>query len=1340
MSFDSQERPQGPGKAQIQREDHVHAKEDSPSTPGMFGATVVSGLSHFGWLDDVRRGFINGLSGWGMNPTHAETGQKNPEAAVLADATKQCKGEAQNLAPALEAATNGATVAEQAAQVRGPVTMSAAQALDVAGQMAPDGEEQRKKIQKANKGDGGYQSPFVGIALSGIRNDQKEAEGISKEITGDQTPHGYAAYGKNEKSYSGETGGDGIVSPGDKSPKGLGASEIDTANDVAAVTQYAAAAELGIKLTPNAKGDGKTVSIDWAALEQMEVSADLGKLGGKIAYDNPAQVANNGYQAVMAEINERGGKPEDKNQFISLTGHSGGGQSSFYTALKLASEGYKNISLVGVDMAISPHEREVLEAMGVNVTNITSHNTDGDKTSTSEVGDVIRVGMGGGQNFYDLNVERQGAGDPLKRHEIANDPNVATMVRYSQYLDSIGKHGAYSPEMYEQFLKDTNGKGNQVAGGVADQDLLSKVTDQRGLPGADQNSTGIGQGASFIEDCINLLGGKGVTDAIQGAGQSINNTIDKAGDKAGSWVGGLFGKAGDFLGGLANKGLDALGSGVNAIGGLIGNGIDKVGDLAQGAAGLVGDGVSWLGGMANKGLDWLGGGVSSLGGMVQNGLDGAGDTAKSWLGGIPLVGGLLGDVANTGLDLLGSGVGTVSNWVGGGLDAVGDLAQGAGGLVSDGVKWLGGAANTGMDLLGGGISTLGGWLGNGLDKAGDAAQSGIGSIANTVGGWAGGLVNGGIDAIGNGIGGLFNLAGDFAGGAVRTLSGPLVHYLQGVGIDTSLIPGLDDFDGTNPSVQRGWKDKLSDPNDASKVQKIEVPGPEGNKQVAVPQSFASDFKDNIGGRLAAAPDLKPEQRELVQQHIADMPVDSVAPVEMAAVDRALRGPNGDRAMGAYADLIKMQASNPEAQQRLSPEIMAMLVSGVGDRRTDSDRGQSGIMGQRQARDAAQSLLNMSESDYADALTLLEQAGRDKDGKPIPGADPRAEQALILKALAARRDNVAPDPVTAEAAQQCGVSKHDQAFNDIHQFASDIRGTPRADLIRTTTLMDIDDENTSTMDPNNLVANNDTRTDNDGLYQRYNDSCAPTTQQILRGEMDPVYALRRHRQGIDNADPDMEVAREQGDTLAKHGGDSTLRQGDHARNALGDQITKAGLTAEQTQAVNDLATGGKLDPAQRQQAEEAIKQMRAQNGGHPTEGEIASMRANAANPNSARRGVWQGDAAKELSNDVTHLDLKEQNVKPEGIAPHLANVETALKDGQPVPFNVAWDHGGVHAMMLTDVRSDPSGSKTYLVTDPWTGATRWVGQKELTDGTWYKNKFDGDTSTFQNLVSDSKSPL
>jgi len=52
----------------------------------------------------------------------------------------------------------------------------------------------------------------------------------------------------------------------------------------------------------------------------------------------------------------------------------------------------------------------------------------------------------------------------------------------------------------------------------------------------------------------------------------------------------------------------------------------------------------------------------------------------------------------------------------------------------------------------------------------------------------------------------------------------------------------------------------------------------------------------------------------------------------------------------------------------------------------------------------------------------------------------------------------------------------------------------------------------------------------------------------------------------------------------------------------------------------------------------------------------------------------------------------------------------------------------------------SDADYYLVTDPWTGATRWVGQTELVDGSWYKNKFGGDTSTFQALVTDKNNPL
>lgn len=1326
-----------------------------PQPPGSFASQALTSLSHLGVLGDVAKGAVNSLSGWGMNVASHMHGGANKaqaqaqapvsQAGVVATAAKHSKGAAAQVAPALDAAARGESVAEQAARVKGPVKMSAARALRIGSEMVGSGDpEARSAIQNANKEKDGYQSPFVSVGLSGIRSDQGDAEGIAEKIAGDKTPHGYAAYGTNDKKYDSEKelgAGNGIDSPDKKSPTGTGADMLDTVNDVAAVTQYAAAAELGITLKPKKDG-GKQVQIDWEGLSQMEVSADLGAigLGGKIKYDNPTKVADNGYKAVMAEIESRDGKTGDKEQFISLTGHSGGGQSSFYTALKLASEGYKNVSLVGVDMAMTPHQREVLEALGVNVTNITSNNKDGKGgKSTSEIGDVIRTGMGGGQNYYDLNVERQKDADPLKRHDITNDANVATTVRFAQYLDATDQHGKFTPELYAQFLKDTGDQGDKTSAGDADRDLLSKVTDQRRLPGADANSTDLGAGASTIENIVNLLGGKPVEDAIKDKGQQINNGFDKAGDKAKGWFDWMP-KAGSWLGGMANKGLDALGGAASSVGSFLGNGLEKAGGLAQSVMGAASSGVSWLGGMANKGLDAIGGGISSVGSTVSNGLDKAGDAAQSWLGNVPLVGGLLGGAANKGLDMLGGGVSAVTNLVGGGLDKAGDVLESGSSLLGKAGNFLGGGISKGLGWLGGKTKSLTSMIGGAIDKAGDIAEAGLTKGSSALGGFLGNAANSILDGIGNGIGWAFDKTGDLAGDAIRALTGGGVRKLQEVGFDTGQIKGLSDFDSTNPSVTRGWKDKLTeDKTDESKVKTIDIPAGDLPKQL--PPSYAQEFKQDVGPRLDATKDLKPEQRDLVKSHLASVGEDKLAPPEMVAVDRALKGPNADRAMAAYSDLIKMTAADPKAKERLTPEVMAMLVSGVGDRRTESDRGQAGILGARQTRDAAQGLLNMSGEDYEKLMGVLSKAGKDQDGNPIEGADPRAEQALLLKAVAARRDDVKEESVIDKAKGLFGMeSKRDIAMKDLDQFASDIRGTKREDLIRTTTLMDIDDENTSTVNPKDLTANNDTKSDNDGLYQRYNDSCAPTTQQILRGEMDPVYALKRHKQGLDNPDPDTEVAREQGATLDKHGGDSTLRQGDHANTALNGQIATAGLSTAQAQSIRDLTSGAKLDPAQAKDSQAALQALRAKNGGHPTDGEIKAMQANAANPTSSHTGVWQGDAAKELTDDVTHLQMREQNLGGSGIAPHLGNVEALLKDGQPVPFNLAWDGGGVHAMMMTDTRTDAAGNKTYLISDPWTGATRWVGQTELTNGTWSQSKFEGGTSTFQDLVADPSQTL
>ncbi|MGE5183172.1 MAG: hypothetical protein ACM31C_13975, partial [Acidobacteriota bacterium] len=491
---------------------------------------------------------------------------------------------------------------------------------------------------------------------------------------------------------------------------------------------------------------------------------------------------------------------------------------------------------------------------------------------------------------------------------------------------------------------------------------------------------------------------------------------------------------------------------------------------------------------------------------------------------------------------------------------------------------------------------------------------------------------------------------------------------------------------------------------------------------------AVDVRAGLDDKMAKMKDLKPDQKALVDARLAGLKGDDLIK-ETDAIDRALSGPNADRALATYSDLARL-AGDKKAKERLTPEMISMLVTGVGDRRTDSDRGQAGVLGGMQAKDAATALVNMPDDDYKKMVGLLNGAGKDDKGKDVAGADAHAEQSLILKTIAARRDKW--DLSTWKRMERfAGIGTDaDKADNDISEFAKDIRGEKRADLIRETTLMDVDDVNASKKDPDHLASgDNDTTTDNDGLYQRFGDSCAVTTQQILRGEMDPIYARKLQKQGLDNPDPDSEISKQQEQILEKYKGSSTLRLGSDARTNLTGQLNKAKLDPDKALLVNQLMNGNVTDLAKQKAA---LDEVRAKNDGHPTDAEVKAMQYNSSHSGST--GVWQGDAAKDLTNDVTHLTLQEHNIT-DGVGNHLDNIDGLLKSGQPVPFNVAWTGGGAHAMMMTDVRTGADGSRTYLVTDPWTGATRWVGQKDLSDGTWYQKTFGGGTSTVQDIVAD-----
>lgn len=356
-------------------------------------------------------------------------------------------------------------------------------------------------------------------------------------------------------------------------------------------------------------------------------------------------------------------------------------------------------------------------------------------------------------------------------------------------------------------------------------------------------------------------------------------------------------------------------------------------------------------------------------------------------------------------------------------------------------------------------------------------------------------------------------------------------------------------------------------------------------------------------------------------------------------------PNADRAQAAHDEIQRLREENPSAASRLTPEVVAMLINGVADSRSDSARGQAGVLGVEQVTEAAEALLGMPEQAYQELTTTLGQAGLDSEGQASAGADVGAEQALILKSLASRRDLLLGDPAQAE-----------EAMAEITQFGADIRGTERDTLMANTTLIDVHDAADGSID------------NDDALRQTYSKSCAPSVAIMARAEMDPIFAWQVQTGAIDPAQLQL------------------------------DYLTYDGERAERREPRADNVT---LDNAASGTDGTFVRDAYHQIG--------ATEAANIQDPNTSRG-----------TNNIMSVDPSYSDV-----------LDSALREGQPVPLQTA-AFGG-HFMLATDVRVEGETTE-YLVTDPWTGMTAWVGREDLLNGdlseTFGDEEVDGDlTSMF-----------
>jgi hypothetical protein len=420
-------------------------------------------------------------------------------------------------------------------------------------------------------------------------------------------------------------------------------------------------------------------------------------------------------------------------------------------------------------------------------------------------------------------------------------------------------------------------------------------------------------------------------------------------------------------------------------------------------------------------------------------------------------------------------------------------------------------------------------------------------------------------------------------------------------------------------------------------------------------------------------------------------------------------PNKGAAISTDYELGKLKLTQTGGLSRITPEMQQALSDGVATARSsDGDRGQKGILGKDQAVDAGKTLIGMDQGSYDQLKGLLDNAGKDASGNLKPGADPAAEKALILKAVAARKDQLT-DP-----------AKADDAMKEIDAFAKDIRGQNRKDLINSTTVIDIDG------------AKND-----DGIKQGMDNTCAPTVGQMTRAETDPVYARQLNKQGIDGNDPNSQTVKDenwvfthtadQTDNphlpVAKGSLDGQKTVDDTLTASLNQQIAYNKYQANpqgippptpnvffdknETMALSNYVHGKDLSPAEAKALDSAKAKIGQQNP--QLTPEFLDKLATTAK-------------SEDGSSEQSALALTgNQGLNQHAVGDSKGDVDSALKSirerlsgGNAVPISVAYPKSNTgHAMMISDYRSD----KGYLVSDPYSGKTAWVPESQIKDGSW-----------------------
>jgi hypothetical protein len=434
-------------------------------------------------------------------------------------------------------------------------------------------------------------------------------------------------------------------------------------------------------------------------------------------------------------------------------------------------------------------------------------------------------------------------------------------------------------------------------------------------------------------------------------------------------------------------------------------------------------------------------------------------------------------------------------------------------------------------------------------------------------------------------------------------------------------------------------------------------------------------------------------------------------------------PAGDRD-GTLSDLVRTRsrrssaaagrAESRRATAQPQADLEAAIAAGKAARKS---RGPEGVEPVFSGQDESRIRRLQAQADPAVLRQIAAHLNQ------IRGADAPLARATYLKAAAVRLDALL-GPAAGRNAE----------LATLEAFSRRLDGMDAAEILRRSTVLDLDSTaSTSGFEPLSLdlqpkghepAGQGDRRGDNDGLFQRFSGSCGPTTAQMILAEADPVRAFEIHDAGLVSSEPDDGPALFQAELLQRYKAVARSRQVHQnrlrVRNGLDELVRRGELDPDAAKALERHVQGQRAAAAK---VRTALAALRGLAGGFPSDDDLAEMRAD---PRKGPEGLSFeefGHMLDSVLRPVTGCRYRRlgpaDGIEPGQAGRYLDQVEAALQQGYDVPFGAAVSE---HWMMLSAVQGRPP-QREFLVTDPFSGRTAWIGEAKLVSGEFSADPFE-----------------